>query len=79
MSRSGTPEAFAEYVSQNIVVVLREYADAADAGGKLHWAVAMREAAKLLRIDIETAAKANGSTEDALHICGQCNGTGYVA
>lgn len=79
MNRTGTPEAFKKYVEQNIVSVLREYADAAEAGGKLHWAKAMREAAKQLRSGIEAAAKANGSAEEDLHICGQCNGTGYVA
>ena len=79
MSRKRTPDAFEKYVEQNIVSVLREYADAAEAGGKRHWAKAMREAAKQLRSGIETAAKANGSTEDDLHVCGQCDGTGYVA
>jgi hypothetical protein len=66
-------------IEQDIVSVLRQYADAADAGHKHHWAKAMREAAKQLCSGLEMAAKANGSAEEDLHVCGQCNGSGYVA
>lgn len=64
---------------QNIIFVLRNYADIAEASGKLHWASAMREAAKQLRSGIEQASKETGSSEDDLHVCGYCNGTGYVS
>lgn len=57
---------------------LRRHADAAEAGGKLHWATAMRLAAELLQEPIKTAMRKTGSTADDLHICGQCDGTGYT-
>jgi len=79
MSRTGTREAFEKNVAINIVEHLREYADAAEASGSRHWAVTMREAAKQLQWPISHAMKMNGAGKDDLHVCGVCDGTGYVA
>lgn len=57
MSRTGTPEAYRKNVETNIIEYLREYADAAEASGSRHWAVAMREAAKQLQWPLEHAMK----------------------
>jgi hypothetical protein len=49
MSKTGTQEAFDKELEKNIIDNLRIYADVCEAGGKIHWAKAMREAAKQLR------------------------------
>lgn len=79
MSRTGTSEAFRKNVELNVVEYLRGYADAAEASGSRHWAVAMREAVKQLQWPLDHAMKINGVGKDDLHVCGACEGTGYVA
>ena len=76
---NSTANAFRKNVEINIVEYLREYADAAEASGSGHWAVAMREAAKQLQWPISHAMKMNGAGKGDLHVCGICDGTGYVA
>lgn len=56
---------------------LRRYADTAEAGGKLHWAIAMRRAADAIEYPIRHAMKINGADYDDLSVCGVCDGTGY--
>ena len=57
---------------------LRRYADIAEAGDKLHWAVAMRLAADLLQEPVREAMRKHGARYEDLHVCGQCDGTGFV-
>ena len=47
---NSTAKAFRKNIELNIVEYLREYADAAEASGSPHWAVAMREASNQLRV-----------------------------
>ena len=46
---NSTAKAFRKNIELNIVEYLREYADAAEASGSPHWAVAMREASNQLQ------------------------------
>lgn len=66
-------------LENELVTALLNYTDGAEAAGKPHWATAMRQAAELLRADAAQAMRENGSSFNELHICGKCNGTGYIA
>lgn len=69
-----------QYPENRLADELRRYADAADVAGKPHWAAAMRLAAELLESSLREAMRRNGSRDgDDLHICGNCDGTGFVA
>jgi len=57
MSKTGTPEAFEQYVEQNLSSLLSEYADAAQKAGKLTWAMAMNKAAYQLNSQIESTGR----------------------
>lgn len=66
-----------EWAGDDLAAELRRYADAAEAGDRLHWATAMRRAADAIEYPIRHAMKVNAADYSDLSICGECEGTGY--
>jgi hypothetical protein len=73
-----TERAFSMLPECKLCDELRQYADIAEAGDKAHWAAAMRRAADLLQEPAKAAMRNNGASYEDLHVCGQCDGTGFV-
>ena len=66
-----------EWSGDDLAAELRRYADTAEAGDKLHWAIAMRRAADAIEYPTRHAMKLFGASYSDLNVCGECDGTGW--